>query len=55
MTFETLYQRNEKTRPDQQKERDKDNDNDKDNGNDNDKDNDKDIWRTPSKCDPRDL
>ena len=49
MTFETFDQRNEETRPDQQKENDKDNDNDKD------KDNVKDIQRTPSKSDPRDL
>ena len=30
MTFETFDQRNEETRPDQQKENDKNNDNDKD-------------------------
>ena len=43
MTFETFDQRDDETRPDQQKENDKD------------KDNDKDIQRTPSKSDPRDF
>ena len=41
MTFETFYQSDEETWPDQQKDNDKDKDNDK--------------WRTPSKNDPRPL
>ena len=41
MTLETFDQGDEETRPDQQK--------------DNEKDNVIDIWRTPSKSDPRDI
>ena len=41
MTFETFYQSDEETWPDQQKDNDKDKDNDK--------------WRTPSKNNPRPL
>ena len=49
VTLETCYQSDEETWPDKQK------DNDKDKYKDNDNDNENDIWRTPSKSDPRDF
>ena len=49
VTFETFDQSDDLTWPDQQKNNDKNKYEDRDN------DKDKYIWRTPSKCDPRDL